>query len=40
MEIKIFHHKNSVYLIIKYTVGSLLASNFLYVEYVEEIHLI
>ena len=38
MEIKISHHKNSVDLIIKYTAGSLPASNFLCVEYVEEMH--
>ena len=38
MEIKISHHKNSVDLIIKYTASTLLASNFLCVEYVEEMH--
>ena len=38
MEIKIAHHKNSVDLIITYTAGSLPASNFLCVEYVEGMH--
>ena len=35
MEIKISHQNNSVDLIIKYTAGSLLVSNFLCLEYVE-----
>ena len=38
MEIKLFHHKNSVDLIIKYTASTLLASNFLCVEYVDGMH--
>ena len=38
MEIKISHHKNSVDLIIKYTASTLLASNFLCVEYAEGMH--